>query len=136
MPDNLYAPPASAPVPSSQPSRTIPVYVISAWCTIQLAAVAYFMATNWQGVLMPLQMGAESLASFVAKLLFPILLFVAGIQLFLMRKAAAFSFGLYFAWSLQKLLWNPNSGLGPIDVMITTGILVYTIRLHRTGKLN
>lgn len=136
MPDNLYAPPGADLAPPARPSRTIPVYLITAWCSIQFAAVAYFMATNWQSILTPLQMGAESVAGFVGRLLFPVLLFVAGVQLFFMRKAASFSFGLYFAWSLQKLLWHPGSGLGPVDLFITTGIFIYCIHLHRAGKLS
>lgn len=135
-PDNLYAPPGANLAPAARHSRTAPVYIIAAWCCIQITAVGYFMVTNWQALLTPLQMGAESVPGFIGRLLFPILLFVSGLQLFFMRKSACYAFGLYFAWSLQKLLWQPGSGLGPFDIMITTGIWVYCVRLHRAGKLN
>ncbi|WP_374580106.1 hypothetical protein [Pseudoduganella sp.] len=136
MPDNLYAPPgAGFPAPKRQ-RRTVPVYLIAAWCAIQFAAVAYFVSHNWQSMVTLVQMGAEPMARFVGRLLFPTLLLVAGLQLFYMRKSASYFFGLYFAWSLQKVLYHPNSGLGLIDLMITTGIFIYCIRLQRAGQLN
>lgn len=116
-------------------ARPIPVYIISVWCILQFIGILVFMRAHWQDVTQPMRLGVESPAAFLVKLLYPALLFAAGILLLSMRKAAIAAFALYLVWGCGKVVMQGNAFAGYLDLALVSGILVYCLRLRQQGRL-
>ena len=99
--------PAAAPAastPSWFNARPIPVFIIASWCILQFLGIVIFMASYWEDATEPVRTGAESSIGFVVKLLYPMILFWAGVLLPFMRKLATLAFGIYLAWGCFRLV--------------------------------
>lgn len=135
MSDNLYAPPRSDLSAGAQHKRPILVYLIAALCTSQVAALIYLVSSNWLQVDLAISSGALSPVAFLAKFLFPLFHFTSGMLLFFMRKAGAYAFGAYLAWSIGRLFTNALTPTMLADLALTVVITAYSVWLYRRGSL-
>ena len=116
-------------------ARPIPVFIIASWCVLQFAGIVLFMSAHWHTVIQLVQTGTESSSSILGKLLYPLLLFAAGILLLFMRKAATIAFGVYFAWGCAKIVSENIAFSGYLSLALVLGIIVYCLRLQQSGRL-
>jgi hypothetical protein len=135
MSENKYAPPLADFSSGGQHKRPIPVYLIAALCTFQVAALLYIVSSGWPQIWSAISIGAVSPITFAAGFLFPSLHFVSGMLLFFMRKAGAYGFGFYFVWSVVRLFINDRLPTTLFDFSLTTAIAAYSIWLYRRGLL-
>jgi hypothetical protein len=116
-------------------SRPVPVFIIAAWCILQLIGISIFMVENWREVSEPVRIGMESPLAFACKFLYPLVLFIAGILLLFMRKAATYAFGLYVAMGIAQVFSKNVDFQGYLSLALVFGIFVYSLRLHKAGHL-
>jgi hypothetical protein len=149
MQDSRYSPPqadlgqgaatSEAPLTSSKgswfSSRPIPVFIIAAWCILQLVGITIFMVENWREVSEPVRVGMESPLAFAGKFFYPFVMFIAGILLLFMRKAATYAFGLYVAMGIAQVFSKNIDFQGYLSLALVFGIFVYSLRLHKAGHL-
>lgn len=135
MTDNRYAPPLTDFSSGSQRKRPIPVYLIAAACTIQVAVLIYLVSSGWPRISLGISIGTVSPVAFVAGFIYPLFHFVSGMLLFFMRKAGAYGFGVYFAWSIVRLFTNDRIPTTLFDLALTAAITAYSIWLYRRGLL-
>ncbi|WP_426165542.1 hypothetical protein [Pseudoduganella sp. R-34] len=135
MTDNLYASPRSDLSAGDQHKRPIPVYLIAALCTFQVAALIYLVSSGWRQIDLAISAGALSPVAFLAKFLFPLFHFISGMLLFFMRKAGAYAFGAYLAWSAIRLFTDAHTLTTLADFTLTVVITVYSAWLYRRGSL-
>jgi hypothetical protein len=148
--DNRYSPPSaeldsntSGSQSAAQPPKTsgwfnarpIPVFIIAGWCILQFFGICLFMFEHWREVTELVRTGAESPLAFVGKFLYPALMFLAGLLLLFMRKAATFAFGLYLAWGATKVISQNIDFPGYLSLALVLGIVVYCLRLQQAGQL-
>ncbi len=79
---------------------------------------------------------AISIFGFVTGLLYPFVVFVAGILLLLMRKSAIYAFALYLVWGITKVFLEKGEFQAYSSLAIVFGILVYCLRLNRWVNSN
>jgi hypothetical protein len=137
--------PASAPVHAGEgpnksqrawfARRPIPIYIICAYCTLQWVAITLFMIEKWSTFVELVRTGALAPVPFAAGFIYPLILFIAGIFLLFMRKAAVLWFALYLLLGLYKVLTQNVSFPGYIDVALIFGVLVYCLRLNQCKQL-
>lgn len=135
MADNLYAPPRSDLSAGDQRKRPVPVYLIAALCTFQLGALIYLVSSGWQQLDLAISTGTLSPVGFLAGFLFPLFHFTSAMLLFFMRKAGAYAFGAYLAWSVVRLFTNNHGPTTLADFALTVVITAYSVWLYRRGSL-
>ncbi|WP_035373769.1 LPXTG cell wall anchor domain-containing protein [Pseudoduganella violaceinigra] len=134
MPENNYAPPRTE-FTAERPKRPVPVYLVTAWCTLQAVLVLVLVCSSWDRYYYLVATGNQSPAAFIAGLLFPLVLLLAGLLLFFMRKAATYAFGIYLASACWKLVVLTSNAPELPVLAVTVAMTLYCIWLHRHGKL-
>jgi hypothetical protein len=123
MQDNKYEPPqadldANTATKVLEPGwfnkRPIPVFIIAGLCILQFVGICFFMAEHWREITELVRAGVESPIAFLAKLLYPFVLLMAGVLLLLMRKAATYAFGIYLCWRRPKI--DPLRAIVPTQI--------------------
>lgn len=116
-------------------SRPIPVFIIAFLCILQFMGITSALAYHWETYVELLSTGTISIFGFVTGLLYPFVVFVAGILLLLMRKSAIYAFALYLVWGITKVFLDKGEFQAYSSLAIVFGILVYCLRLKQMGKL-
>jgi len=93
------------------------------------------MIEKWSTFVELVRTGALAPVPFAAGFIYPLILFIAGIFLLFMRKAAVLWFALYLLLGLYKVLTQNVSFPGYIDVALIFGVLVYCLRLNQCKQL-
>ena len=115
--------------------KPIPVYIISAYCTLQWLCITFYMIGQWALFRELMRTGALAPIPFAAGFIYPLVLFAGGILLFFMRKVAVSFFVVYLLLGLQKVLTQNVSFPGRFDLALVSGILVYCLRLRHARWL-
>lgn len=146
MSENPYAPPKArvADVSIADPTvRPVPtnwiwrppvlVWIVSTFATVQLLGVLlsmkdarYLDAIN-DGLVSP----AHALAGFAH----PLLLFLGGVLLLFLRRAAILMFGAHLVWGTVHLLAEGGTWTVYLELAIEAGICVYCWHLIMRGTL-
>ena len=111
------------------------MYLIAALCAFQVAGLIYIVSSGWPRIQMAISTGAISPVTFLAGFLFPLFHFISAMLLFFMRKAGAYAFGIYFAWSVVRLFTNDRLPTTLADFALTVAITAYSVWLYRRGLL-
>lgn len=107
MPLSTAHPPGSVPpsrrdVPEDRP-RPLGAVLIAAACLLQFLVFARAMAADWWHLVEAAGTHAVSMARVIGAFIPATLLLVAGILLFLERRASVVLFGVFLAWGLWWL---------------------------------
>jgi hypothetical protein len=143
---NRYSPPATDVVAPTLPAtpapagnwfsrRPIPVYIIATFCVLQFIGVSMAVADAWGQLFALMNTGAMSPAAFIGKLLYPALLFAAGVTLLLLRRVSVVFFGIYLAWGVAKIVAAPTVFMSYLSLSLVSGAVVYCVRLAKNGLL-
>ena len=124
-----------SPVTGASRTRPIPVFIIAAGCVLQFIGIVAFMYQNWDAVFEPVRVGAVSVLEFVGKLVYPTILFLAGVSLFRMKKIAVPLFALYLAIGVARILVKPMTFTPYLSLAVITGVTVYCYRLRQKALL-
>ena len=93
------------------------------------------MFENWTQFIELLKTGAISPLNFAVKLLYPTILFIAGLLLFFFRKPSIYFFGFYLMWGLIKIVTESPDFQAYGSLAMSFGIVVYCLRLNTQGIL-
>lgn len=115
--------------------RPIPVFIISALCTLQFVGITLALFQHWQEFFELVRSGLESPLMFIIKLLYPFFLLSAGLSLFFMRKVAIAFFGIYLVWGIGKIVVNPLNFPGYLSLALVFGVFIYCLRLRQQRLL-
>lgn len=112
--------------------RPIPVWVVFVWSALQMLAV--FIAMSKAHYLEQINNGFVSPVHALIGLLFPMLFFLGGLSLFLLRKVTVVFFGAYFIWGVVKIGFSAPY-ISYLSLAIVAGICIYSLRLASQGRL-
>ena len=115
--------------------RPIPVYIIFTFCTLQFVAICSTLIQGWDEVTYLVRNGVESAPVFIGKLMYPTILFLAGVALVWMKRIATYLFAVYLAIGIIRVVMQPATFAPYLSLAIIAGIVVYCFRMKQQGQL-
>jgi hypothetical protein len=112
--------------------RPIPVWIIFAWCTLQLFGVIMYMDnTHYFDAI---HNGEVSPFSATLGFLYPLLFFVSGVFLLLLRRVALALFSAYLLWGILKIAGGATF-MPILSLALVSAVVMYAWWLKISGTL-